>query len=93
MRRTTVTETGQKVEGAPYYAVTFVLRAPAAKTLSSFLNKHENQRFGLRFGKATLGSIRVVGPADGTEFTTYTHWKRPELERAFASVKQKLQWR
>lgn len=92
-RRTAVTETGQKVEGEPYYVVTFVLRAPASKTLSEFLNRHEDQRFGLRFGNTTLGSIRVVGPFEGKEFTTYSHSKKPELERAFASVKSKLRWK
>ena len=92
-RRTAVSETGQKVEGEPYYVMTFVLRPPAAKALSGFLNKHEDQRFGLRFGKTTLGSIRVVGPFDGNEFTTYSHSKKPELERAFASVKDKLRWK
>jgi hypothetical protein len=92
-RRTTVTETGQKFLGEPYYAVTFVLRPRAAKTLSAVLGRHDNGRLELRLGDASLGTVRPIGPFEGNEFTYYTKSKKPELERAFAGVKPKLVWR
>ena len=43
------------------------------ESVAAFLNKRGDQRFGLRFGKTTLGVIRAFGPLEGNE-----------LEEAFA---------
>jgi hypothetical protein len=93
-RTATATETGTIVAGEPYYAVTFVLRAGAATALNAFLNTAGDQRFGLRFGRATLGVVRPFGPFEGgREFTYHTHSKKVELEHAFSAVKDKVTWR
>jgi hypothetical protein len=92
-RRTAVTETGQRLVGEPYYAVTFSLNAGAAKALRDFIGRTHEQRFGLRFDGNTLGVVRPFGPFEGNEFTYYTHSLRSELERAFAPIKPKLVWR
>ena len=92
-RRTAVTETGQRIVGEPYYAVTFILNAGAAKALRDFIGRSHDQRFALRFDGNTLGVVRPFGPFEGNEFTYYTHSLRSELQRAFARIKPKLVWR
>ena len=52
------------------------------ESVAAFLNKRGDQRFGLRFGKTTLGVIRAFGPLEGNE-----------LEEAFASAIDNVVWK
>jgi hypothetical protein len=92
-RRTVMTDKGE-VARDPYYAVTFVLRPPAAKAWNDFLGANADRRFGLRLGDRTLSIVRPVGRFQGNEFTTYlTRMNKPQLEQALAVLKAKLTWK
>jgi hypothetical protein len=92
-RRTIVTARGE-VPREPYYAVTFLLRPAAAKTLNEFLGVNADRRLGLRVGGKTLSIVRPVGTFAGHEFTTYvTRMTKAQLEQALAGLKTKLTWK